>query len=404
MAFKNTPSQYGSVSKLLHWTIALIVIFQLVVGSWMHGLPRSDFKFKIYDLHKSLGILVLALIAVRVLWHLFSRRPQPVETLTKMERIGARALHDSFYLLLIAMPLTGWAMSSAFGVPVHVFGLFTLPDFVVKSKAGAHLYRELHGYISDVLIAVVSAHAGAALMHHFFKKDTVLKRMLPLLLAALLLGAAPAAKAATTNIPAKAATTNIPAKAAIVNVPAQTNIATAAKPARAWVMLHQKSTITFKPTQLGKAFTGHFGVFAASIFFSPDNLAGSSVYVDVHMTTASTGASDRDQNLMSAEWFDVARFPDAIFKSTAFHKVGANAYTADGILTIKGVSLPVQLPFTVIFSRNPDGGEIATADGSLTLDRSKFNIGTGQWKATDIIASQVPVFFHIVALGAKQHT
>ncbi len=374
MAFKNTPETYGSVSKFLHWTIAAIVIFQLIVGSWMGDLPKGDFKFKTVMLHKSLGILVLFLIVLRILWHLFSRRPKPVPTLTKWERIGARALHDSFYILLIAMPLTGWAMSSGYGVPVHFFGLFTLPDFVAKSKAAAHFYREAHGWISDVLIAVVCAHAGAALMHHFYKKDNVLKRMLPVLFAFALLGGY-AVHADASN-------------------PAVPN----------WTVVHEKSAITFRPTQLGSAFTGHFAVFAATIAFAPDDLAHSRVMVDVQMGTAKTGAADRDANLMSGEWFNVAKFPDAVFTSTAFHKVGKDAFTADGTLTIKGVTLPVRLPFKLAIRDDARGEKVATADGTVTLDRSAFNVGTGRWKGTDVIANQVPVTFHITAVSAPSHT
>ncbi len=393
MTLKNTPETYGSVSKFLHWTVAAIVIFQLIVGSWMGDLPKGDFKLETVLLHKSLGILVRFLIVLRILWHLFSRRPQPVPTLTKWERIGARALHDSFYILLIAMPLTGWAMSSGYGASVHFFGLFTLPDFVAKSKAAAHFYREAHGYISDVLLAVVCAHAGAALMHHFYKKDNVLKRMLPALFGLALLGggalhaqaAVPAAKA---NIAANAEKASIAANAAVQN----------------WTVVHDKSAITFKPTQLGSAFTGHFGVFAATIAFSPDDLAHSHVMIDVHMSTATTGAPDRDANLMSGEWFNVAQFPDAVFTSTAFHKVGKDAFAADGTLTIKGVSVPVRLPFRLDIKAGTHGEQVATADGAVTLDRTAFNIGTGRWKSADVIANQVPVQFHITAISAQSHT
>ncbi len=411
MTLKNTPETYGSVSKFLHWTVAAIVIFQLIVGSWMGDLPKGDFKLETVLLHKSLGILVLFLIVLRILWHLFSRRPQPVPTLTKWERIGARALHDSFYILLIAMPLTGWAMSSGYGASVHFFGLFTLPDFVAKSKAAAHFYREAHGYISDVLIAVVCAHAGAALMHHFYKKDNVLKRMLPALFGLALLGggalhaqaAVPAAKA---NIAANAEKASIAANAEKASIAANAEKASIAANAAVqnWTVVHDKSAITFKPTQLGSAFTGHFGVFAATIAFSPDDLAHSHVMIDVHMSTATTGAPDRDANLMSGEWFNVAQFPDAVFTSTAFHKVGKDAFAADGTLTIKGVSVPVRLPFRLDIKAGTHGEQVATADGAVTLDRTAFNIGTGRWKSADVIANQVPVQFHITAISAQSHT
>src|SRR3972149_6101081 len=113
MPIKNPPAQYGAVTKSLHWITALLVILLLAAGLYMTGLPDSPDKLKIYGLHKAGGITVLALTFCRILWHVISKKPQPVETLKPWEKYLSQALHALFYVLLIALPLTGWLRSSA---------------------------------------------------------------------------------------------------------------------------------------------------------------------------------------------------------------------------------------------------------------------------------------------------
>lgn len=366
MPLKNTETEYGAVTKILHWTIAVIVICLLGAGLVMGGIHDLSLKLTTYNLHKSFGITVLALIICRICWHIYSHRPEEVETIKPWEKIGAKIVHYSLYVLLLAQPMTGWLMSSAGGRPVNVFGLFTLPDLVPVDKAVKHIYASRHETIGYLIIAVVGLHIAAALKHHFIDKDIVLKRMLPAAaFLALVLFATPAAAGAPQ-----------------------------------WSMLHGKSSITFRPKQMGTEFKGTFDTFAALIIFDPDNLAASKAVIDVHIGTAHTGAADRDENLKSKDWFDVAQFPDARFETTAFHKTGENAYTADGNLTIKNITLPVTLPFKLTIVKSAQG-ETATMDGTVTLDRSKFQIGTGQWADTSIIENKVPVDVHVVAISAK---
>jgi polyisoprenoid-binding protein YceI len=175
----------------------------------------------------------------------------------------------------------------------------------------------------------------------------------------------------------------------------------AAADAQNWNMIHSKSTITFRPKQMGTEFKGTFDTFSAVIAFDPNNLAASKAVIDVQIGTAHTGAPDRDQNLKGKDWLDVAQFPDAVFETKSFQKTGENAYTAEGTLTIRNISLPVTLPFKLDIAKNAAGNETATMDGTVTLDRSKFQIGTGQWADTSIIANEVPVDIHVVALSTK---
>ena len=362
MSLKNTVTEYGAVTKIFHWTIALLVICLLIVGLTMDELPMGSLKLEVYTLHKSFGMTVLALMIGRICWHIYNRRPDEVAGLPRWQKIAAQAVHYSLYLLLLAQPLTGWLLSSAAGRPVSFFGLFTLPDLVPVDKAASKIYAERHETIGYLIMIVVGLHVAAALKHHFIDKDIVLKRMMPVLaFAAMSFFVTPA----SADIPH-------------------------------WSLVHGKSSITFRPKQMGTEFKGTFDVFSAVIAFDPDNLAESKASIHIQLGTAHTGAPDRDGNLKGKEWLDVARFPEAKFETKSIQKAGANTYKAEGTLTIRNISLPVTLPFTLVITSG-EGGKIATMDGTVILDRSKFQIGTGQWADTSIIANEVPVDIHVEA-------
>lgn len=175
---KNTPGNYGAVSKVFHWLSALLVIALLCIGLYMTNAEKSAQLIRIYDLHKSTGITVLALTALRVLWHFGSKRP-PLAAMPQWERLAAKASHFFLYFALFAMPLSGWLMSSAHGRAVKVFGMGPLPDLVGEDHAKAEFFEDVHEYLAWLLIAAILLHAAAALEHHFIDKDATLKRMLP---------------------------------------------------------------------------------------------------------------------------------------------------------------------------------------------------------------------------------
>jgi len=362
MRWRNSPSEYGAVTKAFHWLTALLVISMICIGYYMGGMPLGAAKLKTYNLHKSLGATVLIVTTLRILWHIFSRRPKAVETLKPFEKLGAGAMHYALYALLLAMPLTGWFFSSAFGRPVSVFGLFTLPDLIGADRDLGKLLKDGHETLAVVVIAAAALHALAALGHHFFKKDTVLRRMLPFALALLVF--APAAAESATQ----------------------------------WNLLHDKSSITFHPRQMGQSFDGAFDVFAASILFDEADLANSKVKVTIQTGSAHTGAADRDENLKGEAWLNVAAFPEAVFTAETFRKTGEAGFEADGTLTVRNVSLPVTLPFTLKVETEGQK-KTATMDAHLTLDRSKLGLGTGDWADTSIIANEVPVDIHVTALA-----
>lgn len=179
MQIKNTLERYGLVAMLFHWVMALALIVMLVVGFSMTSLPNGPQKFSLYGLHKATGIVLLALVTLRLLWRMANPAPALPATLPVWQRHAANASHFVLYVICLTMPLTGWMMSSAAGFSVSVFGLFVLPDFIAPNPGMRELFGEAHEILAFTLIAVVVVHALAALKHHFVDRDAVLRRMLP---------------------------------------------------------------------------------------------------------------------------------------------------------------------------------------------------------------------------------
>lgn len=179
MGWRNTPESFGTLTKILHWAMALLVIGLLGVGLWMEGLENSPDKFRIYALHKSFGICVLALVFVRIFWHTYSRKPGFVDGMKPWEKLAAHAAHIFLYIATIVMPLSGWLMSSAKGYTVTVFFTFDLPHLIGESDKLGAFFATTHWLLGYALIAAIAVHVSAALKHHFVNKDNTLRRMLP---------------------------------------------------------------------------------------------------------------------------------------------------------------------------------------------------------------------------------
>ena len=179
---ENTEDRYGTIAILLHWSMAFLVIGLAALGLYMVTLPDIGFntrKVMLVLYHKEFGLLVLVLLVTRLAWRVTHILPRLVEHLPDWQKIAARFVHLCFYALLFALPLTGWLMSSAAGIPVSFFGWFMLPDFVHREDELFRLYIAVHKWLSYVLILFILVHAGAALRHHFVFKDDTLRRMLP---------------------------------------------------------------------------------------------------------------------------------------------------------------------------------------------------------------------------------
>ena len=178
MTIRNTRHRWGAIAQLLHWLIVVLIITQFTLATLFDDLPPGVRKLTLLARHKSVGITILMLAALRLAWRWTNPTPALPDTLRPWER--RLATHALLYVLLFAVPLAGWTMSSARGFPVSWFGFFTLPDLVPKNKALYELLVTTHGILAWTLGVVAIVHMLAALKHHFVLKDDVLRRMLPL--------------------------------------------------------------------------------------------------------------------------------------------------------------------------------------------------------------------------------
>src|SRR5262245_29506858 len=181
MKLTNTDRQYGIAAIALHWLIAVLITTLVVMGIYMAGLPDVGFsttKIILVLIHKEIGVVVLGLVAVRLAWREWNVLPRLVETLPEWQKVTASFVHLSFYALMLALPITGWLMSSAAGIPVSVLNLFTLPDDPPHDEFLFARLRLLHDFLGYAMAMLICLHAGAALGHHFLLRDETLRKML----------------------------------------------------------------------------------------------------------------------------------------------------------------------------------------------------------------------------------
>ena len=182
-ASAQAKARYTTVAMVLHWLLALVIVGLFGVGLYMADLPFSPLRLKLYNWHKWAGITFLALTVLRLLWRLTHRPPALPQAVTlAMPSWQVRAYHAThhlLYALFFAVPLIGWAYSSAAGFPIVLFGQLPLPDFVAPSKELAALIKPLHELSAFGLIGLAGLHIAAALKHHWIDRDGLLDRVLP---------------------------------------------------------------------------------------------------------------------------------------------------------------------------------------------------------------------------------
>lgn len=175
--------RYTHTAIALHWILGLVLAGIFAVGLYMADLPLSPQKLKLINWHKWAGVSVLLLSLARLLWRLRHRPPAlPIHIRNAMPLWQHRLhsfTHVGLYVLFFAVPLFGWAYSSAAGFPVVLFGVLPLPDFVGPDKALAALLRPLHEVSAWAMAALVALHVAGALKHQLIDRDGLLQRMLP---------------------------------------------------------------------------------------------------------------------------------------------------------------------------------------------------------------------------------
>ena len=172
-------THYTRTAKGLHWLMAILFVGLLALGFYMHDLPLSPEKLKLYSWHKWAGVTAFLLVWIRLFWRATHRPPALPDTMPKLMQLAAHAGHFLLYALMIAIPLTGWLMSSAKGFQTVWFGVLPIPDLLGKNKELGDLLQTVHMSLNLLFVAVIVGHTGAALKHHFIDKDDILTRMLP---------------------------------------------------------------------------------------------------------------------------------------------------------------------------------------------------------------------------------
>ncbi len=178
---QDASARFDAVSISLHWLLAALIVVTFFVGLYMADLHFSPLRFRLFNWHKWLGMIVLALSAARLVWRAAGHVPPPLPPATPAWQGAAyRVTHQVFYLLFFAVPLLGWVYTSAVGVPVVWFGWLPLPDLVPVDKPfGEEVLKPLHSIASYALAIIVVLHVAAALKHQFIDGDHLLSRMWP---------------------------------------------------------------------------------------------------------------------------------------------------------------------------------------------------------------------------------
>lgn len=306
--WRNDAQKYGAVAKALHWGVALLVLGLLPLGWYMSDLPRGIERFRFIELHKSVGLAVLALMFARSLWRSFNPPPPLPSSLPGWEHWAARLTHYAIYMALFMQAAIGMSIVWAANSPLRFFGWFALPSPISPDHDLRELAEEAHALLAIAIVILLLVHIAAALRHHFILKNDILRRVLPLMLLGICFAAS--AKAAT------------------------------------WNLLPQ-SQIHFHFVQGGVAFTGQFKSFRARIEFDPEIPAAGRIAVLIDTASLDTQNSERDAMLRSTELFDVERWPQAQFIAGAIRQLAPGQYEAAGALSIRDITRPLSLPFNL---------------------------------------------------------
>lgn len=178
MSLRSNDRQWGSVAKFFHWTVALLIVGNGIFGLSIDLVHSPMQKINWLALHKSIGLTVLALFVLRLLWRLSERRPRE-DPAPRLQQIAAHTVHALLYVLVVALPLSGWWFNSIAGKPLQFFKQFNLPALAQANPDLSDFAGEVHEFLFWFLVLLLAAHVGGALKHHFKDRDNTLLRMLP---------------------------------------------------------------------------------------------------------------------------------------------------------------------------------------------------------------------------------
>ncbi|PHS28434.1 MAG: hypothetical protein COA84_01220 [Robiginitomaculum sp.] len=395
--------RYNRVAIALHWLIAGFIIALVPVGLLMEDLPKA-IQPLVYQMHKTFGLMVLFLSLARIGWRLMNPPPPLPATMKPIEKLAAKGLHLIFYVLIIAIPLSGWMMVSASpkNLPTMFLALFQWPHIwflaqmaVEQKKTIFDGLLETHELLAFGTIGLMVLHIAAGLKHQYMNKDNGMARMIPRL----------GGTTAPTHQPRGAGlvfggTVALFVAIALIGVfsgssaPAQTPAMESEREHSGnWAIDPAKSTLTFTFTHVGNTIEGRFTRWDADIQFDPDDLLDASITARIDLASAHTGDATYDAALPEADWFDLASRREAIFESQSITETGTGEYLMQGKLRLHGLSLPVSMPFSLKID-----GDAAHAEGTATLDRLAYMIGANADPGAEYVSRKVTVTLSLSAI------
>ncbi|PJI92165.1 cytochrome b561 [Yoonia maricola] len=372
MSTTQQSTTYGTVTKTFHWLTALLILTVIPLGAIANRLPYETneqlaFKAQLFSFHKTLGVIIFVVALARIIWALTQTKPASLHPERKVETMLAELVHWLLYISLVAVPLTGWIHHAA----TEGFAPLLLPisqelPFVPNDESIANVFAGLHWVWSKIMIGAILLHIAGALKHHIIDKDTTLRRMWfgrPIYVAgnhASNLTAPIIAVAIYVAATAAGAAAGLYVKDTTVN---QVSLDTVSSE---WTVTEGDIALTI--TQFGSPVSGAFNDWTAAITFD-ETATGVLGNVETTIAIGSLELGSVTSEAMGADFFNADNFPTAVFAAD-ITAADDGSYLADGTLTIKDVTAPLSLPFTLVLDE--DTGQMA---GSVTIDRRTFNIG-----------------------------
>ncbi|MAU51296.1 MAG: cytochrome [Roseovarius sp.] len=400
MPLTNSATAYGAVTKSFHWLTALLILVNLPLG-WIaeeiaHEAQASGADALVaraallFSIHKTTGVAVFFVALGRILWALSQPRPGLLNGDRPLEANAALTVHWLLYGSLVTVPLSGWvhhAATTGFAPIWWPFGQ-GLP-FVPKSETVSEIAGTLHYLFVLTLAAALAAHVAGALKHHVIDGDATLRRMLPGTTSGQ-----PTARQPGHLLPFLAA---LAVWGAVLGgaagmgrfeTRADAGGARLAAVQSDWAV--QEGSLQIRIRQMGSDVTGSFADWTAAIAYAetPD-AEGRHGTVEVVVSIPSLALGSVTSQAMGKEFFNAEAYPTATFAADLLS--GADGHLARGALTIKGQSVPVEMPFTLVIDEG-----MATASGTLTVDRRDFGIGLGTQDA-GALGFEVEISFDLVA-------
>jgi len=410
---KNATNGYGIVTRYLHWMSAIIVIGLAGVGLLMVELPSATpeevaAKFELYSWHKTIGVLLLFLGALRLARTIVCRRPSPLASHAAWEVTISRAIQTFFVIALVVLPLTGLLkhLTTSGGAPIWIWpidGWLNLANSEWVPRAAG----EMHQIFAFGLIVAVVLHIGGALKHHFMDRDVTLQRMVSgtvdrrtpsrpresdvavrrgvwigLALSTVAIAMAAGQLKIYTSLETNAESQVLVDRPAIGRTDAVPH----------WIADYAKSRLTLEIQQQGQMLSARFDRFKTQIKLDPNDPSTGNIRVDVDVSSFNSGSADRDKSAQDNDWFAARKYATARFESSSVSRMSEDRYRAVGKLTLKGIERSLAIDFTLRIN-----GETAISDGEAIVNRSEFQVGVGDWESDTMIGHKVTVRFQVLA-------